>query len=78
MKTAIVILNWNGERMLRTYLAGVEKYKGDADVYVADNASTDGSVEYLRENHPGVRLVILDNNYGLAEGDNRSLINIDT
>ena len=77
MKTAIVILNWNGERMLRTYLAGVEKYKGDADVYVADNASTDGSVEYLRENHPGVRLVILDKNYGFAEGYNKALRHID-
>ena len=36
MSTAVVILNWNGEKMLRTYRAGVEKYKGDAEVFVAD------------------------------------------
>ena len=77
MKTAIVILNWNGERMLRTYLAGVEKYKGDAEVFVADNASTDGSVSYLRESHPEVKLIILDNNYGFAEGYNKALRQID-
>ena len=44
MKTAIVILNWNGERMLKTYLDCVKKFKGEAEVIVADNASTDGSV----------------------------------
>ena len=48
MKTAIVILNWNGERMFRTYLDSVKKYRGEAEVIVADNASTDGSVDYLR------------------------------
>ena len=77
MKTAIVILNWNGERMLRTYLAGVEKYKGDAEVFVADNASTDGSVSYLRESHPEVKLIILDKNNGFAEGYNKALRQID-
>ena len=77
MKTAIVILNWNGEKMLRTYLAGVEKYKGDAEVFVADNASTDGSLSYLRDNHPGVKLMILDKNYGFAEGYNKALRQID-
>ena len=77
MKTAIVILNWNGERMLRTYLAGVEKYNGDAEVFVADNASTDGSVSYLRESHPEVKLIILDKNYGFAEGYNKALRQID-
>ena len=51
MKTAIVILNWNGERMLRTYLDSVKNYRGEAEVIVADNASTDESVEYLRQNH---------------------------
>ena len=62
MKTAIVILNWNGERMLRTYLDSVKKYRGEAEVIVADNASTDGSVDYLRQYHPDVRLIILDKN----------------
>ena len=73
MKTAIVILNWNGERMLRTYLDSVKSYRGEAEVIVADNASTDDSVEYLRQNHPDVRLIILDKNYGFAEGYNQAL-----
>ena len=77
MKTAIVILNWNGERMLRTYLAGVEKYRGEAEVVVADNASTDGSVDYLRQCHPEVKLIVLDKNYGFAEGYNQALRQID-
>ena len=68
MKTAIVILNWNGERMLRTYLDSVKKYKGEAEVIVADNASTDGSVDHLRQYHPDVRLIILDKNYGFCRG----------
>ena len=73
MKTAIVILNWNGERMLKTYLDCVKKYKGEAEVIVADNASTDGSVDYLRQHHPDVQLIILDKNYGFAEGYNQAL-----
>ena len=73
MKTAIVILNWNGEKMLRTYLKTVEQYRGEAEVIVADNASTDGSVEYLRRHHPDVHLIILDKNYGFAEGYNQAL-----
>ena len=73
MKTAIVILNWNGESMLKTYLDCVKKYKGEAEVIVADNASTDGSVDYLRQHHPDVQLIILDKNYGFAEGYNQAL-----
>ena len=73
MKTAIVILNCNGERMLKTYLDCVKKYKGEAEVIVADNASTDGSVDYLRQHHPDVQLIILDKNYGFAEGYNQAL-----
>ena len=45
MKTAIVILDWNGESMLRTYHNSVKNYRGEAEVIVADNASTDESVE---------------------------------
>ena len=73
MKTAIVILNWNGEKMLRTYLQTVEQHRGEAEVIVADNASTDGSLDYLRRNHPDVRIVVLDRNYGFAEGYNQAL-----
>ena len=48
-KLAVVILNWNGIGMLRKYLPKVMLYsRDDATVYVADNASTDGSVDMLR------------------------------
>lgn len=78
MKTAIVILNWNGEKMLRQYLPNVIEYsREDATVIVADNASTDGSVEMLRRDFPCVKLLPLDKNYGFAEGYNRALKEVD-
>lgn len=78
MKTAIVILNWNGRAMLAEYLPSVLKYSRDeADIIVADNASADGSLEWLKENYPQVGRIALDHNYGFAEGYNRSLKQID-
>ena len=72
--TAVVILNWNGHKMLAQYLKTVENYSRDeADVIVADNASTDGSLAYLRDNHPNVRTILFDKNWGFAEGYNKAL-----
>jgi hypothetical protein len=77
-KLAIVILNWNGEKMLRQYLPSVIQYSRDeATVYVADNASTDNSMELLRTHFPEVKLVILEKNWGFAEGYNKALKQID-
>lgn len=77
MQTAIVILNWNGKAMLAQYLPTVVNYScGDADVWVADNASTDGSMTLLREKFPTVKTLQLDRNYGFAEGYNRALTQI--
>lgn len=74
MNTAIVILNWNGAAMLRQYLPTVLSYLGeDEEVWVADNASTDNSVEMLRRDFPEVKILTLDRNYGFAEGYNRAL-----
>lgn len=74
MKTAVVILNWNGRHMLDTYLPRVVACcPDDAEVVVADNASTDDSVTFLQKNFPRVRLIVLDKNYGFAEGYNRAL-----
>lgn len=72
-KVAVVILNWNGEKLLSEYLPSVAKYtnKEIADVIVADNGSTDGSVELLKSQFPEVRLIELGENYGFAEGYNR-------
>jgi GT2 family glycosyltransferase len=73
-KVAIVILNWNGARMLQEYLPTVLRYSRDeATVYVADNASTDNSLELLRAEFPEVRLMVLEKNWGFAEGYNKAL-----
>ena len=77
-KLAIVILNWNGEKMLKEYLPTVLRYSCDeAKVYVADNASTDGSLEMLRKDFPTCRLIELDRNWGFAEGYNKALAQVD-
>ncbi len=77
-KLAIVILNWNGANMLRQYLPSVLKYSRDeAVVYVADNASTDESVTLLKEQFPEVRLILLEKNWGFAEGYNKALAQVD-
>lgn len=78
MRTAIVILNWNGRKMLAQYLPTVIEYSRDeADIIVADNASTDGSMEWLKKEFPKVRQIILDENYGFADGYNRALKQVD-
>ena len=78
MKTAVVILNWNGRNLLESFLPSVTAHTGgDTAIYVADNASTDQSVDYVRNNYPDVRLILLDKNYGFAEGYNRALAQID-
>ena len=76
-KVAIVILNWNGRQMLEQYLPSVLNYsKDEATVYVADNASTDDSLAFLQQHYPEVKLVVLDQNWGFAEGYNRALAQI--
>lgn len=72
-KLAIVILNWNGLPMLQRFLPGVLEHSPEAEVVVADNGSTDGSLEWLSAHLPQVRQVRLDRNYGFAEGYNQSL-----
>ncbi|KGI59609.1 glycosyltransferase family 2 protein [Prevotella sp. S7 MS 2] len=73
MKIAIVILNWNGVNLLKEYLPSVIRYSVGADVWVADNASTDSSLALLKSEFPMVRLVQLDKNYGFAGGYNNAL-----
>ena len=74
-KISVVILNWNGVGMLQKFLPKVVEYSVNqgVEICVADNASTDESVSYLQANFPNVRLIVLDKNYGFAEGYNRSL-----
>ena len=76
-KAAVVILNWNGKDMMSRFLAGVVAHTRGGTVYVADNASTDGSVEWLQERFPDVKRVVLDHKYGFAGGYNQALSRIE-
>ena len=77
-KVAIVILNWNGAKMLRKYLPSVLLYSRDeATVYVADNASTDDSLQLMQTDFPECKIIVLEKNWGFAEGYNRALRQID-
>ncbi len=78
-ETAIVILNWNGLGYLQKFLGTVLRYSvnGENTVWVADNGSTDGSYEWVRENFSEVKLIKLDKNYGFAGGYNLALKQIE-
>ena len=70
---AVVILNWNGAEMLRRFLPSVVEHSQPlGEVIVADNGSTDESLEILQQEFPEVRILVLDRNYGFAEGYNEA------
>ncbi len=71
-KIAIVILNWNGAHMMRTYLPTVIKNSPEAEVIIADNASSDDSLKMLASDFPEIRTIVLDKNYGFADGYNKA------
>jgi GT2 family glycosyltransferase len=77
IKTAVVILNYNGEKLLRQFLPSVLRNTTDAEIIVADNGSTDQSVKVLQVEFPQVRLILLDKNYGFCGGYNRALKQVD-
>ncbi|MEP7196955.1 MAG: bifunctional riboflavin kinase/FAD synthetase [Saprospiraceae bacterium] len=75
---AVVILNYNGEHLLRKYLPGVfSNLPKNARLVVIDNASTDESLNFLHYNYPEVKRIVLKKNYGFAEGYNKGLGQID-
>ena len=77
-KAAIVILNWNGCKMMQEYLPNVvECSRDEAEVIIADNDSTDDSLQMLGRDFPQLRTIVLDRNYGFAEGYNRALKQVD-
>jgi GT2 family glycosyltransferase len=75
--TAIVILNWNGREQLQTFLPSVVNHSPDAEVIVADNASTDDSISWVKKNFPSVRIIALTKNHGYAGGYNEALKLVD-
>lgn len=79
MRVAIVILNWNGRTMLEKYLPSVVRFsQEEAEVIIADNASTDDSLEWLEQNFPHIRTIVLDKNYGFAGGYNMALKQVES
>lgn len=85
MDTSVIILNWNGAEMLKKYLPSVVKNtpalssKGkEIEIIVADNGSTDNSLEVLAKDFPTVKTIVLDQNYGFAEGYNRAIAQVDS
>lgn len=77
MKLAVVILNWNGKSLLEQFLPTIIQYSPEATIYVADNASTDNSVAYVKANFPSVKIIINKANYGFAGGYNEALQHVD-
>jgi len=77
LRIAIVILNWNGEVLLERYLPSVIQYSLGANIFVIDNASTDGSVDFVKKNHPTVKIIQNTENGGFAKGYNEGLKCID-
>lgn len=72
-KIAVVILNWNGVKLLEQFLPSVIQFSEGATIYVADNDSTDNSVAYVTEHFPTVKIVKNSGNYGFAKGYNDAL-----
>lgn len=77
MKTAIVILNWNGRKLLEQFLPSIIKFNSNnATIYVADNASTDTSISFIKEEFSTVKIVENTSNGGYAKGYNDALQHI--
>lgn len=78
MRIAIAILNYNGKNWLQKFLPTVKINSTEAEIIVIDNASTDDSVEFMRNAHPEIRLIVNVENSGFAGGYNEGLKQIDT
>ena len=73
IKTAVVVLNWNGINWLKKFLPILIEKSKDVNIYIADNASTDNSVEYVNDNFPNVKVLKNFSNEGYAKGYNDAL-----
>lgn len=73
-------MNWNGEKLLEQFLPSVLQHSlnEECNVVVADNASNDDSLEFLKTHYPNLPVIVLDKNWGFAEGYNKALQQLDT
>ena len=72
-KIAVVILNWNGAKLLEQFLPSVVAFSEEATIYVADNASTDASIEVIQKQFSSVKIIQNSGNFGFAKGYNEAL-----
>ena len=77
MKIAVVILNWNGKKLLEAFLPSVLQHSPEASIYVADNASTDDSVAFVQAHFPSITVIQNHGNLGFAGGYNEALQKVD-
>jgi len=77
LKIAVIILNWNPQKLLEQFLPSVIQYSKEATVYVADNASTDNSISFVKENFPSVKIIKNTENFGFAKGYNDALQHVE-
>lgn len=77
---AVIVLNWNGLGLLKEFLPSVVKNTNPdlGSVIVADNASGDGSPEFLRREYPDLEVLSFDENYGYAEGYNKAIAAVES
>jgi hypothetical protein len=76
-KVAVVILNWNGEKLLEQFLPSIISFSEEATIYVADNASTDDSISFIQSNYSSVNIIQNQGNYGFAKGYNEALKSVE-
>jgi GT2 family glycosyltransferase len=76
-KIAVVILNWNGTKLLEQFLPSILQNSPQATIYVADNASTDHSIAFIKKNFPSIQVIQNQANYGFAKGYNQALKQVD-
>ena len=78
MKTAIIILNWNGQKLLEQFLPSVVNFSSElAEIYIADNASTDSSIKFVNKFYPSIKIIENTTNEGYAKGYNDALADVD-
>ena len=72
-KIAVVILNWNGRKLLEEFLPSIIRFSEQATVYVADNASTDDSISFIKNTFSTIKIIQNSDNFGFAKGYNEAL-----
>jgi len=72
-RIAVIILNWNGRKLLEEFLPSIVRFSPEATIYVADNASSDDSVSFIKSTFPSVKIIQNTANFGFAKGYNQAL-----